>query len=130
DPTLLGSTIAQALGVSETGEGVEDVVAAHLQERSILLLLDNLEQLVPDVELVARLLTAAPRLLVLATSRTPLRLAGEHEYPVPPLAVPEPGAHVSFEELVANDALRLFAARAGAVDPEFQLDESNVAAVA
>jgi len=130
DPALLGSSLAQALGASETAESVEDVLSAQLGDRSMLLLLDNLEQLVPDVELVARLLTAAPRLLVLATSRTPLRLAGEHEYPVPPLAVPEPGAHVSFEELVANDAVRLFAARAGAVDPEFQLDESNVAAVA
>jgi predicted ATPase/DNA-binding SARP family transcriptional activator len=129
DPELLGSSLAQALGVSETGEVVEDALAAHLRDRSMLLLLDNLEQLVPHVELVARLLAAAPRLLVLATSRTPLRLAGEHEYPVPPLALPDPGAHPSFEQLVANDAVRLFAARAGAVDPDFQLDEQNVAAV-
>jgi predicted ATPase len=85
---------------------------------------------VPDVELVARLLAAAPRLLVLATSRTPLRLAGEHEYPVPPLAPPETAAHPSFEQLAANDAVRLFAARARAVDPEFRLDEDNAAAIA
>jgi predicted ATPase len=96
----------------------------------MLLLLDNLEQLVPHVELVARLLAAAPRLLILATSRTPLRLAGEHEYAVPPLAAPEPGAEPSFEELVENDAVRLFAARAAAVDPDFQLDDDNAAAVA
>jgi predicted ATPase len=82
------------------------------------------------VGIVSRLLSAAPRLLVLATSRTPLRLAGEHEYPVPPLALPEAGAHPTFEQLAANDAVRLFAARAGAVDPEFQLDEDNAAAVA
>jgi predicted ATPase/DNA-binding SARP family transcriptional activator len=130
DPALLGSVLAQALGAGDTGVPVEEVLASHLRDRSILLLLDNLEQLVPDVELVARLLTAAPRLLVLATSRTPLRLAGEHEYPVPPLALPEAAAHPSFEQLAANDAVRLFAARAGAVDPEFQLDEDNVAAVA
>jgi predicted ATPase/DNA-binding SARP family transcriptional activator len=130
DPALFGSALAQALGASETTEGVEDMLAAELRDRSILLLLDNVEQLVPDVELVSRLLAAAPRLLVLATSRTPLRLAGEHEYPVPPLALPDPRAHPSFEELVANDAVRLFAARAGAVDPDFQLDEDNVAAVA
>jgi predicted ATPase len=85
---------------------------------------------VPDVGLVARLLAAAPRLLVLATSRTPLRLAGEHEYAVPPLAPPKPGAGLSFEELAANDAVRLFAARAAAVDPEFQLDDRNAGAVA
>jgi predicted ATPase/DNA-binding SARP family transcriptional activator len=129
DPALLGSELAQTLGAGETGEAVEDVLAAHLRNRSMVLLLDNLEQLVPQVELVSRLLAAAPRLLVLATSRTPLRLAGEHEYPVPPLALPEP-AETSFEQLAANDAVRLFAARAGAVDPEFQLDEENAASVA
>jgi len=130
DAKLLGSALAQALEVSETGEAVEDVLEANLRDRSMLILLDNMEQLVPDVELVSRLLSAAPRLLVLATSRTPLRLAGEHEYAVPPLEAPEPGRDLSFEELAANDAVRLFAARAGAVDPEFQLDDDNVAAVA
>jgi predicted ATPase/DNA-binding SARP family transcriptional activator len=130
DPALLGPALAQALEVSETGGAMEEVLAASLRDRSMLLLLDNLEQLVPSVELVSRLLAAAPRLLVLATSRTPLRLAGEHEYAVPPLAAPEPGAELSFEELAANDAVRLFAARAGAVDPEFQLDDGNAAAVA
>jgi predicted ATPase/DNA-binding SARP family transcriptional activator len=130
DPALLGSALAQALGASETAAGVEDGLAAHLADREVLLLLDNLEQLVPDVELVSRLLAGAPRLLVLATSRTPLRLAGEHEYPVPPLALPQPAAGKTFEQLAANDAVRLFTARAGAVDPEFQLDERNVTAVA
>jgi predicted ATPase/DNA-binding SARP family transcriptional activator len=129
DPALLGSVLAQALGASETADGVEDGLAAHLRDRSMVLLLDNLEQLA-EVGLVSRLLAAAPRLLVLATSRMPLRLAGEHEYLVPPLAVPDPAAGTSFEQLAANDAVRLFSARAGAVDPEFQLDESNVAAVA
>jgi predicted ATPase/DNA-binding SARP family transcriptional activator len=130
DPALLASTIAQAVGVSESGEAVDRLLTAHLRDRSMLLLLDNLEQLVPDVELVAGLLAGAPRLLVLATSRTPLRLAGEHEYPVPPLALPETTAHATFEQLASNDAVRLFAARAGAVSPDFQLDDANVAAVA
>jgi len=130
DPELLGSALVDALGASDSGEGVEEVLANQLTDRSMLLVLDNLEQLVPDVELVARLLAAAPRLLVLATSRTPLRLAGEHEYPVPPLAPPETAAHPSFEQLAANDAVRLFAARARAVDPEFRLDEDNAAAIA
>src|SRR6476661_1974499 len=129
DSALLGPALAQALGVSETGDAMEDVLAANLHDRSMLLLLDNLEQLVPHVELVSRLLAAAPRLLVLATSRTPLRLTGEHEYAVPPLALPET-TDTSFEQLVANDAVRLFATRAGAVDPDFQLDEENAAAVA
>jgi predicted ATPase/DNA-binding SARP family transcriptional activator len=128
DPALLGPSIAQELGLAEGGTSVRETLAEHLQGRSILLLLDNLEQLVPDVEVVAELLAAAPRLLVLATSRAPLRLAGEHEYPVPPLALPVQGA--GFEALVANDAVRLFAARARAVDPGFELDDDNAAAVA
>jgi predicted ATPase/DNA-binding SARP family transcriptional activator len=127
DPALLGSSIAQELGLAEGGTPVRETLAEHLQSRSMLLLLDNLEQLVPHVELVAELLAAAPRLLVLATSRAPLRLAGEHEYPVPPLALPREGA--GFETLVENDAVRLFAARARAVDPGFELDDGNAAAV-
>lgn len=130
EPALLGAALAQALGASESGEPAEDVLVTHLRDRSMLLLLDNLEQLVPEVGLVSRLLAAGPRLLVLATSRTPLRLAGEHEYPVPPLTLPEPGTDPGFEELAANDAVRLFAARAGAVDRDFQLDERNAVAVA
>jgi predicted ATPase len=65
---------------------------------------------------------------VLATSRAPLRLSGEHEYPVPPL--PVPAAAGRFEEVVANDAVRLFAARAQAVDPSFALTDANVPSVA
>src|SRR5436190_1754641 len=130
DAALLGESIALALGVAEGAASVEDPLAEHLRSRSILLLLDNLEQLVPEVGLVARLLAAAPRLLVLATSRSPLRLAAEHEYPVPPLALPERARAASFEALVANDAVRLFAARAGAVDPTFELDDESVRAVA
>src|SRR3954471_17488328 len=107
DPVLLGYALAEALEMSETGEAVEDVLMANLRDRSMLLLLDNLEQLVPDVGLVARLLAAAPRLLVLATSRTPLRLAARHQYAGTPPAPPAPGAHLGFEELAANDAVRL-----------------------
>jgi predicted ATPase/DNA-binding SARP family transcriptional activator len=129
DPALLGSALAQALDVGDAAVTVEEALVAALRERSMLLLLDNLEQLVPNVELVAGLLAAAPRLLVLATSRMPLRLAGEHEYPVPPLAVPAPGTETTFEELAANDAVRLFAARARAVDPGFQLNDENAEAV-
>jgi predicted ATPase/DNA-binding SARP family transcriptional activator len=128
EPELLGAAIAQALGLAEGGKPVQETLVEHLRERSMLLLLDNLEQLLPDVGLVSELLAAAPRLLVLATSRAPLRLAGEHEYPVPPLALPHEGA--AFEALAANDAVRLFAARARAVDPGFELDEGNVWAVA
>jgi predicted ATPase len=77
---------------------------------------------------VVELLAVAPRLLVLATSRAALRLTGEHEYAVPPLALPDVSA--DFEALAENDAVRLFAARARAVDPDFELDDANIASVA
>jgi predicted ATPase len=128
EPELLGASIAQALGLAEGGAPVQETLVEHLRDKSMVLLLDNLEQLLPDVELVSELLGAAPRLHVLATSRAPLRLAGEHEYPVPPLALPQ--ATAGFEALAANDAVRLFAARARAVDPDFELDEANARAVA
>jgi predicted ATPase/DNA-binding SARP family transcriptional activator len=126
DASLLAPTIAHALEIAE-GSSAEDALIEHLHDRRMLLVLDNLEQLVPDVTLIGRLVAAAPRLLVLATSRTPLRLAAEHEYAVPPLAVP--GAEASFEEIAASDAVRLFVARARAVDPDFPLDDASARAV-
>ena len=109
DPALLLPTIAQALEVAE-GERARRV--ASLRDRSLLLVLDNLEQLLDGVPPIGALLAGAPRLRVLATSRAPLRLYGEHEYPVPPLSPPADAG--DFEELAANDAVRLFAARARA----------------
>jgi predicted ATPase len=115
-PELLLSTIAQALDVRE------EEVGEHLRERRMLLVLDNFEQLIDAAPAVGELLATAPRLWVLATSRAPLRLAAEHEYPVPPLDTP--AADLPFEALVKTDVLRLFAARARAVDPGFELDSA------
>jgi len=112
DASLLGSTIAHALGLHEGDEPLARVVAERLRTQSVLLVLDNLEQLLPGTTFIADLLAATPRLLVLATSRAPLRLSAEHVYPVPPLPTPDPAGSPSFEELTANDAVRLFAARA------------------
>jgi len=127
DASLLAATIAHALEIAE-GSSADAALEEHLRGSRLLLVLDNLEQLVPNTELVGRLVAAAPRLLVLATSRTPLRLAAEHEYPVPPLAVPH--ADEAFEEIAANDAVRLFVARARAVDPAFELSEETARAIA
>ena len=121
-PELLVPTIAEALDAKE-GEVVE-----HLRELRLLLVLDNFEQLLPAAPFVGELLTAAPRLWILATSRAPLRLAAEREYPVPPFDSPDPG--LPFETLVGTDALRLFGARARAVDPGFALDEDSAPEVA
>ncbi len=112
----------------EGGRSLAEGVTEHLRERRMLLVLDNFEQLLAAAPFVGELLAAAPRLLVLATSRAPLRLAAEHEYPVPPFDTP--AADLPFEALVQTDALRLFAARARAVDPGFELDTASATEIA
>jgi DNA-binding SARP family transcriptional activator len=113
-PELFVPTIAESLGVQEGDRELAPAVAEHLSRNRMLLVLDNLEQLLPATPFIVELLAGAPRVLVLATSRSPLRLSGEHDYPVPPL--PAPDDRLPFEELVQADAVRLFAARARAVD--------------
>jgi predicted ATPase/DNA-binding SARP family transcriptional activator len=127
-PELLVPTIAEALDVREGARSLAEGVIEHLRERRLLLVLDNFEQLLAAAPFVGELLAAAPRLWILATSRAPLRLAAEREYPVPPFDTPD--AELPFEELVKTDALRLFAARARAVDPGFELDGASAPEVA
>jgi predicted ATPase len=127
-PELVAATIAEALDVREGARPLAESVTEHLRERRLLLVLDNFEQLLPAAPFVGDLLAAAPRLWILATSRAPLRLAAEREYPVPPFDVPE--ADLPFEALVKTDALRLFAARAQAGDPGFALDGTSAPEVA
>jgi predicted ATPase/class 3 adenylate cyclase len=88
DPELVVTTIAQTLGVTTTGERPVDQLKAALRHRHLLLLLDNYEQVLGAAPLVAELLAAAARLTVLVTSRVALHHSGEHEYAVPPLALP------------------------------------------
>jgi predicted ATPase/DNA-binding SARP family transcriptional activator len=121
-PELVLPTIAEALEIRE------DQLLDHLRERRLLLVVDNFEQLLPAAPLVGEMLAAAPRLSILATSRAPLRLAAEREYPVPPFDTPDAG--LPFEALVKTDALQLFAARARAVDPGFELDKTSAPEVA
>ena len=88
----------------------------------MLLVLDNFEQVLPAAPLVGRLLSAAPRLKVLATSRVALRLYGEQEYAVPPLGLPEA---VDRDAIRSSEAVRLFLERAQAVRPGFALTDAN-----
>ena len=127
-PELVVSTIAEALEVREGGRPLAESVTEHLREQRLLLVLDNFEQLLPAAPFVGELLAAAPRLWILTTSRAPLRLAAEREYPVPPFDAPD--ADLPFETLVKADAVRLFAARAQAVDPGFELDLASAQEVA
>ena len=131
DPGLVLPTIAQALGVRESGgRTVEEVVEAFLRERHLLLVLDNFEQVLDAAPVVARLLAASPTLKVLATSRAPLRVYGERDYLVPPLALPDLRRPPPFAALAANEAVRLFAERAGAARADFALTPDNAPAVA
>jgi predicted ATPase/DNA-binding SARP family transcriptional activator len=127
-PDLLVSTIAEALDVREGERDLVEGVIEHLRERRMLLVLDNFEQILSAAPFVGDLLAAVPRLWILATSRAPLRLAAEREYPVPPFDAPD--ADLPFETLVKSDAVRLFAARAQAVDPGFELDTDSAPEVA
>lgn len=129
DPELIGSAIAAALGLLATDRMPIDVVREHLASRTALLVLDNFEQVVEGAPVVADLLRAAPALTVIVSSRAPLRIAGEQEFPVPPLAVP-PAGTTSVDEIAASEAVRLFAERAMAVRPDFAVTSENAGDVA
>jgi non-specific serine/threonine protein kinase len=139
DPGLVVPTIAQTLGVRDAGgrrslERLKD----NLRPRHLLLVLDNFEQVLGAAPDVVDLLRDCPRLRVLVTSRAALRVSGEQEYAVPPLALPDtrrppPGgapAPPSAAALGRNEAVRLFVERARAVNADFALTDDNAAAVA
>ena len=131
DPELVGPTIARALEVAERpGEPLEHVLADALRDRELLVVLDNCERVAAAAPLVAALLEEAPGLLVLATSRTPLRLRGEHELPVPPLPVPRREDAADVVALARNASVSLFAERARAVRRDFRLTAASAPAVA
>jgi predicted ATPase/class 3 adenylate cyclase len=131
DPDLVPSSLAAALGVQEVpGRPILEAVQAHLRDRELLLVVDNLEQVAEGAPVLEELLTAAPGLTVLATSRIVLSLRGEQEYPVPPLDPPEPDRLPDLATLRRIDAVRLFTERAAAASPAFRLTEANAPAVA
>jgi predicted ATPase/DNA-binding SARP family transcriptional activator len=128
DPELVRSAVATALGIPELPERpAAQALTDHLRSRRLLLVLDNFEHVLPAAVVAAQLLDAAPGLRVLATSRTPLRLSGEQEYPLAPLPLPQPDAPA---DVLGNDALALFADRASAVDPHFVLGADNAPLIA
>jgi predicted ATPase/DNA-binding CsgD family transcriptional regulator len=130
DPDRVPSAIAQALGLPELGElPVPEQLAAVLREKELLLVLDNVEQVVDAATALVDLLGKCPGLKALLTSRTVLRVTGEHEYPVPPLSLPNPNAPPSLAELAQKGAIALFLAQARAARPGFTLTETNSRAV-
>jgi predicted ATPase/class 3 adenylate cyclase len=130
DPTLVAPTIARVLGLSEGGaQPPEELLEGYLRDRQMLLLLDNLEQVLEAAPVVDRLLSTAAGLKILATSRTPLGLYGEYEFPIPPLSLPDPESLPPLENLTSYEAVRLFLERARAVKPDFALTEENAPVV-
>jgi predicted ATPase/DNA-binding CsgD family transcriptional regulator len=127
DVALVLPTIAQTIGLAATGrDTIVAELTAFLGERHVLLLLDNFEQVEDAAAQIAELLVACPNLKVLATSRTPLEVYGEREYPIPPLALPSDDDTAATETFAA---IRLFAERAVEVKPAFALTSDNTTTV-
>jgi non-specific serine/threonine protein kinase len=130
DPALVLPTIAHALGVRDAGnQPLAARLVSSLQERRLLLVLDNFERVVGAGPLITKLLAACPLVVVLVTSRVRLRVSGEREFTVRPLALPDPGGHASVAAAAQPAAVRLFAERAQAVLAGFSLTPDNAAAV-
>jgi predicted ATPase/DNA-binding CsgD family transcriptional regulator len=131
DPDLVVPTIAQLFEIKEAGDWpLLERLQAHLQEKQLLLLLDNFEQILSASASLADLLVVCPHLKILVTSRAVLHVQGEQEFPVPPLAVPDFAHLPEREALTAYAAVALFLQRAQAVKPDFQLTKANARAVA
>jgi len=129
-PELVLPHVAAAIGASlEGARPPVDVVAEKLGDAPALLLLDNLEQVIAVGPELDQLLTRCPRLKILATSRTVLRLRAEHEYRVGALTVPRFERRPMLEELASLPAVRLFVDRASAVRYGFSLTPENASAV-
>ena len=124
------ATIAQRLSLPDRGgRSPIERLREHLRDRRLLIILDNFEQVIDAAPLVTELLADAPGLGILATSREALRVYGEREYPVPPLAVPDPRAVPEIGLASQFGAVALFLERARAVMPSFGLTDDNLAAV-
>jgi predicted ATPase len=131
DPDLFLATLAQALGVHESGgQPLREQLTAHLQHQERLLLLDNFEQVTTAAPQVTDLLGACPGLKALVTSRVRLRVRGEHEFVVLPLALPDPGGPLDPPTVLLAPAVALFVQCAQAYRPAFAVDATNAEAVA
>jgi predicted ATPase len=131
NPDLVLPTIASVLKVTESaGTPIEQSLHEHLQDLHILLVIDNFEQVVSAAPLIGKLLTAAPHVKVLVSSREVLHLRGEYEYPVPPLGLPEPKYKQTAAVMAQYEAIAMFIQHACMANPAFELDEKNASIVA
>jgi predicted ATPase/class 3 adenylate cyclase len=130
DPVLVAPTVLSALELPPAAGDPASALKEHLKARRTLLVLDNFEQILTAGAQVAEWLRETPELKVLVTSRAPLGVYGERQYPVPPLELPRFSPASSLEELAKSESVALFVARAAAARPDFSLTQENAAAVA
>jgi predicted ATPase/Tfp pilus assembly protein PilF len=131
DPNLVLSTVTRSLGLRETGgRSPWEVLHTHLKEKRFLLALDNFEHVLEAATEVAALIEVCQGLTVLSTSRAPLRVRSEQEYPVGPLALPDSTLSPAIEEVGSSSSEQLFAQRARAASPAFEITDENASAVA
>lgn len=125
---LIATTVASVLGLQTAATvSPEDHLRRHLAERESMLILDNFEHLIGGTSFVSGLLESAPSLKMVVTSRVPLRIPGEREFPVPPLIVPGEGEE--YDERSSTPSVALFAHRAAAVRPDFELSAANIGVI-
>ena len=131
DSALLPAAMVSALGLREADQiPFTELLERHLRDKETLLLFDNFEHVLPAATLVSDLLAACPGLKILTTSRAPLRLRSEHEYPLSPLALPSAAETTSVETLATVASVNLFVQRARAIRPDFTLDASTAGVIA
>jgi predicted ATPase/DNA-binding CsgD family transcriptional regulator len=131
DPGLVTNAVVAALDLrDQTAAEPIEVLAAYLQDKHLLLVVDNCEHLLESAaQLVAGVIRASPNVRVLTTSREPLQISGEYVIPVPPLELPEVTTAAPLAQLRQNEAVMLFTERAAAASGTFELTEANRGAV-
>ncbi len=130
DPDLVVAAISAVLGVVDGDDySLDDRLRRLLREKRTLLILDNFEQVVDAAPVLVDLLAGTSFLKLLVTSRSVLRVGWEHEFPVPPLALPDPAAGSHLEAAKASPAVMLFVDRARAVKPDFRIDARNAGTI-
>lgn len=131
DADLVIPAITGVLGIKESASSsLVDTLSDYLRDKRMLLVLDNFEHVIAASPQVSQLLAICPYLKVLVTSRLPLRVSGEHEYPVLPLTLPDPRHLPSLKQMTQYEAVRLFIERAVAIRPDFQVTNENAPAIA
>lgn len=124
NPDLVPSMIAGAMGIPVQSEDPLAVILGHVRDRGLLLVLDNCEHVIePVANIVERIITEAPKVRVLATSREPLRIRSEHIHRLDALAYPGSPSELRLEQLLEYPAIQLFCERAAAADSSLEIDE-------